>query len=461
MIYTIPRVVIAGLKGGSGKTTLSIGLTKAVRDRGLAVATFKKGPDYIDAGWLACASGRDCFNLDPYLIPQEKILLSFAIHSHQADISIIEGNRGLFDGMDVSGTYSTSELAKMLKAPVLLVVDCTKATRTVAAVIKGITGFDEALKVMGVVLNNIGGVRHETVVRGAIERYTSVEVLGSLHRIEQELMPERHMGLTPYQEHRDVGRAIDKIGDIVREQVDVDRLLEMARVDEGIVPTGSLYGDGRPVDEGVTIGVIQDMAFQFYYPDNLDALTVGGARIKLIDAMKEKELSGLDALYIGGGFPETNAPGLSANRALMKSLKGEVERGLPVYAECGGLMYLGREIILDGDVYPMTDVLPLSFKIEKRPVAHGYTMLEVAGDNPYYPVGTVLKGHEFHYSGVAENDQLVRMVFRMKKGKGVGGGMDGVVYKNVLATYTHVHALGCPEWAPGLLDAAKRHKEGK
>ena len=461
MTYNIPRVVIAGLKGGSGKTTLSIGLTKAVRDRGLTVATFKKGPDYIDAGWLACASGRDCFNLDPYLIPQEKILLSFAIHSHQADISIIEGNRGLFDGMDVSGTYSTSELAKMLKAPVILVVDCTKATRTVAAVIKGITGFDGALNVMGGVLNYIGGVRHETVVRGAIERYTSVEVLGSLHRIEKDLMPERHMGLTPYQEHRDVGSAIDKIGDIVREHVDVDRLLEMARVDEGIAPTGSLYGDGRPDDEGLTIGVIQDMAFQFYYPDNLDALTAGGARIKLIDAMKEKELSGLDALYIGGGFPETNAPGLSANRALMKSLKGEVERGLPVYAECGGLMYLGRKIILDGNVYPMTDVLPLSFKIEKRPVAHGYTMLEVAGDNPYYPVETVLKGHEFHYSGVAENDQPVRMVFRMKKGKGIGRGMDGVVYKNVLATYTHVHALGCPEWAPGLLDAAKRHKKGK
>ena len=340
MTYNIPRVVIAGLKGGSGKTTLSIGLTKAVRDRGLTVATFKKGPDYIDAGWLACASGRDCFNLDPYLIPQEKILLSFAIHSHQADISIIEGNRGLFDGMDVSGTYSTSELAKMLKAPVILVVDCTKATRTVAAVIKGITGFDGALNVMGVVLNYIGGVRHETVVRGAIERYTSVEVLGSLHRIEKDLMPERHMGLTPYQEHRDVGSAIDKIGDIVREHVDVDRLLEMARVDEGIAPTGSLYGDGRSDDEGLTIGVIQDMAFQFYYPDNLDALTAGGARIKLIDSINSQVLSFLYALYLFFLFPFTFSPFLSSIISFIHSFFFVFDLVLPVYAFCVWLLFL-------------------------------------------------------------------------------------------------------------------------
>ncbi|GMT47363.1 MAG: cobyrinic acid a,c-diamide synthase [bacterium] len=464
---TVARVVIAGLRGGSGKTTLSLGLIKVFKDKGLKISAFKKGPDYIDAGWLASAADTNCYNLDPYLFPDKKILQSFRLHSHGADCALIEGNRGIYDGMDVEGTYSTAELAKLLKSPVILIVDCTKVTRTLAAIIQGVIAFDPEVDLKGIILNNISGRRHETVIRGAIEKYTPVKVLGAIQRLKDERFPERHMGLTPHHEHPEVVKSIEIMGRIVRDAVEYEKVLDIARGAPQLAPRTPQLAtvfdslNPQPATRNVRIGIIKDMAFQFYYPDNFEALRSAGADLIGISAITEESLPDIDALYIGGGFPETNAITLSGNKKFMASLRQAVEQGLPVYAECGGLMYLGREIEFRGKTYPMTAILPISFRMETSPVAHGYTMVEVKEDNPYFQKGTSLKGHEFHYSRVMDFDRNLKMIFAMNRGKGIDGKSDGIVYRNVLATYTHLHALGSPEWVEGMLRAAHNHAQSR
>ncbi len=459
MLYNYPRVVIAGLRGGSGKTTLSIAVARLFKNRGLKVTCFKKGPDYIDPGWLAKASGTDCYNLDPFMIPSSKLIASFVHHSKGSDIVVIEGNRGLYDGVDIEGSWSTAELAKLIKAPVVLVVDCTKVTRTVAALIKGLQEFDRGVAIKGVVLNNISGRRHESVVRGAIERYTDCKVLGIIRRSVQAPILQRHLGLTPYQEHPDVEETIDYIAGFVEETINMDEMMEIAYSAapihlEELPPLFELNEELRRKSKGLRIGVIRDEAFQFYYPENLEIMREYEMEIVFIDAMRQESLPTLDLLYIGGGFPETNALELSGNRAFMTALRREVEKGLPVYAECGGLMYLGRQIEYAEGVYPMTGVLPLDFRMETTPVAHGYTVVEVVEDSTYYRKGTILKGHEFHYSRVVSYDRDMRFCFQMRKGRGIKDGFDGLLMGKVFATYTHLHTLSAPEWIEGLINTA-------
>ena len=457
-----PRLIIAGLKGGSGKTTVSLGLISAWSERGLSIVPYKKGPDYIDAGWLSSAAGRPCYNLDPFLISTEKILYSFREHFGSADCAVIEGNRGLYDGMDAAGTYSTAELAKMLKAPVLLVLDCTKVTRTAAAILLGMQKFDKKVDLRGVVLNQIAGARHEKIIREAIEKYCGIPVLGAIPKLKKDLLSERHMGLTPFQEHPEVKEALKAAGEIAAEHLDLDGILKIAK---GVKP----FDEGRKGKAGkrqvrvierqissVRVGIIRDSAFQFYYPENFEELEKRGAELVEISAMKEKKLPEIDALYIGGGFPETNAISLAKNISFKRSLRKAVEAGLPVYAECGGLMYLGDALLLKGKKYAMAGIFPVAFCLEKKPQAHGYTIVETAADNPYYPTGILLKGHEFHYSRVIESEmqQGLFFSFLMKRGQGIMDKRDGLCYKNVLATYTHLHALGSPEWADGLIKQA-------
>jgi cobyrinic acid a,c-diamide synthase len=455
--------MMASLRGGSGKTVLSMGVLAAYKARGHKVLPFKKGPDYIDAGWLSMAAGHPCFNLDPFLMGKKKVLHSFQQRAREGELSIIEGNRGLFDGINPQGTYSTAELAKILKSPVILVVDCTKTTRTVAAMILGCRQFDPDLNLTGVILNHIAGSRHEKVVRKAIEKYCSLPILGTVPRMPSSQFPERHLGLLPFQEHPEVGKAIQSAQKTAEEYLDLDYILELAFAAPVMDSYSSPKGHPKKVASFPTnpsIGVIQDQAFQFYYPENLEALEKAGARLVWLNALTGEFPASLDGLYVGGGFPETQAPLLAKNDSFRSALREAIEDGLPVYAECGGLMYLGKSLFYQGEAYPMVGAFPVDFVLEKKPQGHGYTQIKVREENPFFPIGKVFKGHEFHYSRILNQDSgNVRPVFKMLKGFGLDGISDGLTYKNVLATYTHLHALGTPEWAVALVEQAKRFKD--
>lgn len=470
-----PRVVIAGIRGGSGKTTLSLALITALRHKGLGVIPFKKGPDYIDAGWISAAAGNPCYNLDPFLIPKkQKIVESFIFH-FKGDIAVIEGNRGLYDGMDADGPHSTAELAKLLRSPVILIVDCTKMTRTTAAVVLGCLKMDEEVMIKGVVLNQISGGRHESVVRSSIEKYCSLPVLGAIPRLKSGL-PERHMGLLPHQEHYDTENAISLMKEIARKYIDIDAVENIANSAEPLNDRHEAIGyrqktEAEIQDIGssspvVRIGIIKDSAFQFYYPENIEELEKNGAEIIEVNAIKEDRLPDIDALYIGGGFPETNAIRLAENLKFKDSVRKAADRGLPIYAECGGLMFLGQSIIVDDREYSMVGIFPITFEMKKKPQSHGYTIIEVEKDNPFYPIGTELHGHEFHYSAVVENGIINEdmaagefyFAFKVKRGHGIKEKKDGICYKNVLAAYTHIHAYGAEDWVKGFINKAKEFK---
>ncbi|NQT69905.1 MAG: cobyrinate a,c-diamide synthase [Desulfobacteraceae bacterium] len=461
-----PRILISAMRGGAGKTILSIGITAAWKTLGKNVTPFKKGPDYIDAGWLALAAGRPCHNLDTFLIETKHILQSFLRHSGKNDIAVIEGNRGLYDGIDIQGSTSTAELAKLLQAPVVLCIDCTKSTRTMAAAVLGCMQFDPAVDIKGVVLNRVAGSRHEQILRQSIEHHCNIRVLGAVPKLGKQNFPERHMGLIPTQEHAWAKESIDAAAQIAVKYLDLDALAEIARQAPNLGSGGIQYPAASRQPPATNnqhsaprIGIIKDSAFQFYYPENIEALVDAGAETVFISPLTRDTIPPVDALYIGGGFPETHAEQLSANVTFKAQLKLLAQDGLPIYAECGGLMYLGEELVLDEKSYPMAGVLPVVFGFSKKPQGHGYTIVVVKEKNPYFEVGAELRGHEFHYSRVLKWRGAAKdLIFGMKRGTGFIDNKDGVRYKNVLATYTHLHALGSPAWAEAMVRNAIAYK---
>ncbi|MFH1267198.1 MAG: cobyrinate a,c-diamide synthase [Planctomycetota bacterium] len=463
----IPRILIAGLRGGGGKTLISLGLLAAWRKQGHRVAPFKKGPDYIDAAWLSMAADRPCRNLDLFLMSRPTIVRSFVARTADADVAVIEGNRGLFDGMDARGTCSTAELAKLLRAPVVLAVDCTKSTRTVAALVLGCQRFDPEVLLRGVILNRTAGARHESVLRQAIEETCGLPVLGAVARIPGQLFPERHLGLVPPEEHDQVTRAIEGAAGAAEQYLDLESIWNLARQAPPLElhekGTRNRFHEQKVPDtfsfSAVRIGVFRDAAFSFYYPENLEALAREGASLIEISPLCDAELPEVDALYIGGGFPETLAPALADNRPFIDSLRRRVEKGLPVHAECGGAVFLGEKLVFDQNQYPMAGVLPVTFAFQSKPRGHGYTMLETVEPNPFFSVGDALRGHEFHYTTMQSSsaDELT-FAFRVRRGYGFDGQRDGLCLHNVLASYTHVHALGTESWAPSMVRAAVRFK---
>ncbi|MDY6990132.1 MAG: cobyrinate a,c-diamide synthase [Thermodesulfobacteriota bacterium] len=460
----VPRILITALRGGSGKTIVSLGLIASLRKRGMAIAPFKKGPDFIDAGWLALAAGHPCHNLDTFLMPSRQIHLSFTTRTLKSDLAVIEGNRGLYDGMDLEGSTSTSELAKLLKVPVALIIDCTKTTRTVAAMVLGCVQFDPHVNICGVILNRVAGARHESIIRQTVEQQCGLRVLGAIPKIRGDAFPERHMGLVPTPEHDWAEQSITQAAHMADKYLDLDTIEKIAREApdlDNIPLTASLPGRGiGEKSPSPRIGIIRDAAFQFYYPENLEALEAAGAKIVLLNAVSDPDLGELDGLYIGGGFPETQAQALSANKGFRQDVRRLAEEGLPLYAECGGLMYLGERLVLDAVSYPMAGVLPVTFGFSERPQGHGYTIFEVARSNPFFEAGTQVRGHEFHYSNVLEwRGESEALAFKMIRGQGLDGKGDGLCYKNTLATYSHIHALGTPSWAEAMVKASVSFRE--
>ncbi len=462
--FRIPRIVLGALKGGSGKTLISVGVIAALRRRGLRVAVFKKGPDYIDAGWLGLAAGADCRNLDSYLFGESDILKSLVAGSSGCDLSIVEGNRGLFDGVDAIGTFGTAELAKLLKAPLVLIIDSTKMTRTGAALVLGCQALDPKLLLKGAIINRIAGERHRKILTDSIQNICSIPVIGSINKLSLESFPQRHLGLLPLQEHPEALSFIEQAADIVEKSVDLGQLLEIA--DQSC----NVSIDSTDVDiekrlrchKHITLGVIKDSAFQFYYPENLAALMKTGAELIEIDSLEPAELPELDALYIGGGFPETHAEKLADNVIFRESLRRAVDDGLPVYAECGGLMYLSRRLLIDDRVYPMTGIFEMDSVLAMRPQGHGYIHVKTVRENPFYPVGSTLVGHEFHYSYVSNIHQgSCNYAFEVTRGHGIDGKHDGIFRRNALGTYAHVHALGESLWAQGILQMALKYNHLK
>ena len=456
-----PRLLLAALRGGAGKTTLTLGLLAAWRDQGRRLVPFKKGPDYIDPAWHALAAGCPSHNLDPFLMEGDQIMAMVARQASQADALVIEGNRGLYDGLDAQGTYSTGELAKFLATPVVLVVDCTMRTRTTAAMVLGCQHFDPEVPIRGVVLNQIARPRHEDIIRQAIERYCGIPVLGAIPRLKCEVFPERHMGLVPPQEHVTAIRAINTARDLARKYLDLEGLWRVACQAPPLPAWPEMVQPVSAAAAQVTIGVIRDSAFQFYYPENLEALEQQGARLVEVSALDDAMLPPeLNALYIGGGFPETHAQALAENLSFRNSVKAAALAGLPIYAECGGLMFLGENIQIREEKFPMVGLFPYDFVMGKKPQGHGYTVLEVVQENPFFPIGARLMGHEFHYSQIVPDPAAdAPMAFRVTRGTGMGGRREGLVFNNnVLATYTHLHAMGSAQWAPALVQRALEHQ---
>lgn len=526
---SLPRILIAGLRGSGGKTLVSVGLAAVLRDRGRAVVPFKKGADYIDAAWLAAAAGRSCRNLDLFMLSEDIVTQSFVRAASEGELSVIEGNRGLFDGMDARGTYSTAALGKLLDAPVILVCDCTKTTRTLAAMVLGCMHFDPDLKIRGVILNRVAGRRHEKGLRDAVRSSCGLPVLGAIPKLREDPFPERHLGLVPPQETAELPAAVTTAGGIADRHIDIDAIERIAQdaapwsmgpaeaVSEesssassvtlageakaaevpgpasagpsgavgspapgksasskrpgspgAAAPPGDL-GDPRsdsraPKREsaapGTRIGIFRDEAFQFYYPENLEALEREGAILVEASPLKDTILPQVDGIYIGGGFPEVFAARLSDNMEFRRAVADAVESGTPVYAECAGAVYLGNSLIMGDDTYPMTGALPVVYGFGPKPQWHGYAVVEVSGENPYFELGTSFRGHEFHYSRVLEIDEkALSFAFRVGRGYGVDGKRDGICRKNALATYCHVHALGVTAWAGALVRAAESRRQ--
>jgi cobyrinic acid a,c-diamide synthase len=451
-----PRIVIAGTGGDSGKTLVTLSILCALRRRGLSPVAFKKGPDFIDAAWLGWAAGRPATNLDTFLMGTGEVEASFAWGAGAGDMSLVEGNRGLIDGMDAGGTHSTAVLAGTLGAPVVLVVPITKVTATAAAWVEGCRRLAPQADVRAVILNRVAGERHGRVAAEAVESL-GVRVVGRVPRLRgPEPLPDRHLGLVTPEEHGRLEGMRDRLAGIAEDHVDLDAILELARSAPDLAEPPA---PPAAEPEAVRVGVLRDSAFTFYYPDNLEALERAGARIVEVSALSDASLPEVDALVIGGGFPETHARRLARNEALRADVQRAAGAGLPVYAECGGLMYLARALHWKDGSYPMAGVLPFDVVMHDRPRGHGYASATVDRPNPFFEEGTELRGHEFHYSSPADVPPGVDTAYRVERGTGLGDGRDAASCKNVLAAYIHLHARGCPEWAPGVVRAALRYRK--
>jgi cobyrinic acid a,c-diamide synthase len=452
------HLLIAATQKSSGKTTFTTGLAAALGRRGMIVQPFKKGPDYIDPMWLGRAAGRPCYNLDFHCMEESEIIADFCRRHQEADISIIETNKGLFDGVDLQGRDSNAALASLLGGPVVLILDTLGVTRGIAPLVLGYLNFDAGVRIAGVVLNKVGGPRHEGKLRAALEYYTDVPILGAIARDPALEIPERHLGLVPGNESEAADVMVSRLADVVAGGVDLDRLIATAESAEGPRAAPALIPEAARAGFSVRIGIARDTAFGFYYPDDLEALARAGARLVPFDALRDKSLPPVDGLFIGGGFPETQMAALEANRGMRESIRAAVAAGMPSYAECGGMMYLSQSLTWNGETREMCGALPGHTVMHDRPQGRGYVVLEETGAGPWpmQPSKTCVPArfpaHEFHYASLDDLPDGLVFAYRVVRGHGIDGARDGIVQGNLLASFSHLRDVEGNRWAARFMD---------
>ncbi|MEW8686162.1 MAG: cobyrinate a,c-diamide synthase [Candidatus Thiodiazotropha sp.] len=462
-------IYLSAAHKSSGKTTLAIGLVRALIERGIDLQPFKKGPDYIDPLWLAAASDRACYNLDFYTQSRDEILQNYAAHMNAREMALIEGNKGLYDGVDIEGSNSNAAMAAFLGIPVILVINCRGMTRGIAPLLLGYQAFDPDLDIAGVILNQVGGARHQSKLIQVVEHYTDIPVLGAVQADNRLRIDERHLGLIPSNESEQSERIIRLLVDSVEQHIDIDKVMEIAAKASpppAITTRSSAYF--MPQNR-LRIAIARDRAFGFYYPDDLDRFRALGVELLEIDTLNDKELPEIDGLFLGGGFPEMAMEALQANRSMQDAIRAYVEQGGPVYAECGGLIYLTRSLTWDAKKCRMVGVIPADTRMYEKPQGRGYVRLRDTGRGPWpklsgEPSERVIHAHEFHYSSLEsfecdEND----FVYRVERGYGINGKFDGYTYKNMLASYTHMRNAGGNDWVErfvALVDGCKTDAQG-
>ncbi|MDZ7750841.1 MAG: cobyrinate a,c-diamide synthase [Gammaproteobacteria bacterium] len=447
------HLYISAAHKSSGKTTVSIGLCAALAARGLSVQPFKKGPDYIDPIWLGRAAGRVAYNLDFNVHSPAEVSALFASRSRDAHIGIIEGNKGLYDGLSLDGSDSNAALARQLGSPVVLVVDTRGITRGIAPLLQGYRVFDRQVDIAGVILNFVGGARHEDKLRRAVEHYTDIPVLGAVQRNAAISIEERHLGLVPGNEAGGADATIAALARLMEQQLDVDALLEVARTAPAPVAGEEPAPPAVVGARGLRLGVLRDAAFGFYYADDLEDLAAGGAELVYIDAIQDRQLPAIDALVLGGGFPETHLEPLEANEGLRRQMGEAIRDGMPAYAECGGLMYLCDAITWGGERRAMVGVLPLEVEMGERPQGRGYAKVRETPRHPWPGggAGTVIPCHEFHYSMLVKPGAGHAYAYAVDRGHGIDGRHDGIVRHRLLASYVHMRNCAESRWTERFL----------
>ncbi len=444
----------------SGKTTLTLGLCRALHDRGMKVQAFKKGPDYIDPIWHGQASHRSSYNLDFHMMEQAEILSLFHRHAANAEISLIEGNKGLYDGMDVEGSNSNAALAKLLGAPVVLVLDSVGMTRGVAPLILGYQAFDPAINIAGVILNKVGGPRHEEKLRAVIERYTDVKILGAVRLDSNLAIVERHLGLMPGNESDQAEARIEAIAGQIKAQVDLDAVVQVAQSAQQL-PAAIVFPAQCQSSEGLKLAYANDRSFGFYYQEDLDTLRDAGVQLFALDTLRDQCLPDIDGLLIGGGFPEIFISQLAANQSLRNQIRQAVGNGLPVYAECGGLMYLSRSLSWNQQYGEMVGIIPGDVVMGERPVGRGYAALSETMQSLWPPYPETIPAHEFHYSHLENLQTGLTYAYRVLRGQGIDGTNDGFVQHNLLASYCHRRGSGARGWIAPFLNKVTAYQAAR
>jgi cobyrinic acid a,c-diamide synthase len=452
-----PRFLIAAAHKSSGKTVVSTGLARALSARGLKVASFKKGPDYIDPMWLGAATGGPCYNLDFNTQHPDEIAGFFASRLPGRDVALVEANKGLFDGVSMDGADSNAAIAKLLALPVILVIDSVGMTRGIAPLLQGYRAFDPQVNIAGVILNKVGGPRHEKKLREAVETYTDLKVVGAVHRDPALEIGERHLGLTTPAETGELDALIARMGEIVGGSVDLELLLDLAAQAPDLPdqPAPATL----PVPD-VTVAYARDRAFGFYYPDDLEAFAEAGARLVPFDTMADPALPDCDGLLVGGGFPEMFVDKIAANASLRADIRQKIEAGLPAYAECGGLMYLSRAIVAETGVGEMVGVVPGEAVMHPSPEGKGLIRFTERADHPWPGSGGEIRAHEFHYARLGGIDGSPQYGRDMIRGHGVDGARDGIVVHNTLAGFCHLRATRADNWVARFVAFVRGCKAG-